>query len=58
VRAGDEEGILNAMRAAVLMGDDELNRWRVEAQESVSAHTLRDGAERFVSFARQAVDCW
>jgi glycosyltransferase involved in cell wall biosynthesis len=58
VRAGDEEGILNAMRAAVLMGDDELNRWRVEARESVSAHTLRDGAERFVSFARQAVDCW
>ena len=58
VPAGDEDAILNAMREAALLADDELNRLRVEARESVSAHTLRNGAARFVDYAREAIDGW
>src|SRR5215212_3488025 len=58
IPAGDEEAILTAMREAALLREDELNRLRFEARESVSSHTLRHGAERFVSFAREAIDGW
>jgi len=58
IPAGDEEAILNAMREAALLPDDQLNRLRVEARDSVSSHTLRYGAERFISFAREAIDGW
>ncbi len=58
VPAGDEEAILNTMRAAVLMADDELQRWRGKARESVSEHTLHNGARRFMSHARETIDCW
>ncbi len=58
VPAGDEDAILNAMREAVSMTDEELKRLSVEARESVSAHTLQNGARRFVSHAREAIDCW
>ncbi|HEX5890042.1 MAG TPA: glycosyltransferase family 4 protein [Pyrinomonadaceae bacterium] len=55
VPAGDEEAILNAMRDATQSDMANLGR---QARESVSAHTLRHGAERFVSFACEAVDGW
>ena len=58
VPAGDEDAILDAMREAVLIDDDELNRLRGEARESVSSHTLRNGAARFVHYAHEAVDGW
>ena len=58
VAAGDEESILNAMREAVLMTDDELKRLRCEARESVRTHTLANGAGRFVHYAREAIDGW
>jgi glycosyltransferase involved in cell wall biosynthesis len=58
IPAGDEEAILNAMREAALMSESELKQLGREARESVSTHTLRHGAERFVGFARQAIDGW
>ena len=49
IRAGDEDAIFEAMREAALVSDlRELGR---RARESVSAHTLRDGATRFVQYA-------
>ena len=58
IPAGDEEAILKAMREAVLLPDEKLNQSRHQARESVSAHTLRHGAERFVSFAQEGIDDW
>jgi glycosyltransferase involved in cell wall biosynthesis len=58
VAADDEDAVFNAMREAVFLADDELKRLRVGARESISAHTLQNGARRFVSHARDAIDCW
>ena len=50
VRAGDEESLFSAMREAALQSLDEMGR---RARESVSAHTLQNGASLFSHFARQ-----
>ena len=52
VRAGDEDALLGAMREAALIGLEEM---RERARESVSAHSLRDGAGRFARYARESV---
>lgn len=52
VRAGDEEALLRAMREAALVG---LEGMRERARESVSAHSLQHGADRFARFARESV---
>ena len=54
IAAGDEEAVLAAMRAAVLLSDAELAQVGREAQGSVSEHTLAKGAARFASYAREA----
>lgn len=56
IAAGDEEAILTAMREAVLLSDSELAQAGREAQGSVSAHTLANGAARFASYAREAAN--
>jgi glycosyltransferase involved in cell wall biosynthesis len=58
IRAGDEEALLAAMREAALMSVDEIREMGCRARESVSAHTLRNGAKRFVDYARQVVSRW
>ncbi len=58
IPAGDEDAVLKAMREAALLAEDELNRLCREARESVSAHTLQHGADRFVSFAHEAINDW
>lgn len=56
IRAGDEDAILDAMREAVFCADSELAQMGQRAQESVSDHTLAHGVERFVRYAREAVN--
>ena len=58
ISAGDEEALLAAMREAALMPDDELREMGCRARQSVSAHTLRNGATRFVEYAQQVVSQW
>jgi len=58
ISAGDEEALLGAMRDAALMPVDELREMGRRARESVSAYTLRNGATRFVDYARQVVSQW
>jgi len=58
ISAGDEEALLAAMRDAALMPADELREMGCRARESVSAHTLRNGATRFCDYARQVVSRW
>jgi glycosyltransferase involved in cell wall biosynthesis len=56
IPAGDEGAIFNAMREAALLPSlDDLGR---QARESVSAHTLQNGATRFVRLAQEAVAGW
>jgi glycosyltransferase involved in cell wall biosynthesis len=50
IPAGDEEALLNAMREAAV---GELPNG---ARESVSEHTLENGAERFVRYAQATVN--
>ena len=52
IPASDEEALLRAMREAAV---GELPRG---ARESVSAHTLENGAEQFSRFAREVVGGW
>jgi len=49
IRAGDEEALLKAMREAAV---NELPR---AARESVSEHTLENGARRFARYAQETV---
>ena len=56
IPAGDEDAILGAMREAVVLGDSELAQMGKRAQQSVSEHTLAHGVERFVEYAREAVN--
>ena len=58
ISAGDEEALLAAMRDAALMPVDGIREMGCRARESVSAHTLRNGAMRFVDYGRQVVSQW
>lgn len=58
VSAGDEEALFVAMREAALMPFDELCEMGCRARQSVSAHTLRNGATRFADYAQQVIAQW
>jgi len=58
INAGDQEALLGAMREAALMPANELREMSCRARESVSAHTLRNGAARFVEYGRQVISQW
>ena len=58
IPAGDEEAILDAMREAASLPSDELKRLGRQARESVSGHTLQNGAERFLHYAYATIDGW
>jgi len=58
IAAGDKSELVNAMREAVRLSADELEELGRQARESVSAHTLENGAARFVRCAREAVGGW
>jgi glycosyltransferase involved in cell wall biosynthesis len=55
VRAGDQEALLTAMREAAMMP---LGEMRCRARESVSDHTLRNGAGRFFEYGQQVISQW
>ena len=55
VRAGDEESLLEAMRQAATMPLAEMGQ---RARESVSAHTLSNGAGRFLEYAQRVIAHW
>ena len=55
VRAGDEEALLIAMREAAIVGLEEMGE---RARESVSAHTLVNGATRFYLCGQEAIESW
>jgi glycosyltransferase involved in cell wall biosynthesis len=52
IRAGDEEALFDAMCQATVVPLGEMS---VRARESVSEHTLRNGAIRFVEYGRQVI---
>ena len=58
VSAGDQEALFAVMREAALMPVDELREMGYRARQSVSAHTLRNGATRFVDYAQQVIAQW
>jgi glycosyltransferase involved in cell wall biosynthesis len=51
ISAADEEALFKAMREAALFSQNDLAELRREARESVSTHTLKNGAARFVQCA-------
>ena len=55
VPAGDEMSILFAMREAASLTNEELAERSQRARESVKEHTLQNGSQRFVRFARQTI---
>ena len=58
IPAADEEALFEAMREAALWRQKDFCEMSREARESVSAHTLENGAARFVNFAHEAIDSW
>lgn len=58
IPAADEESLFDAMREAALMSQQEFSEMGSEARASVSAHTLENGAARFVNFAQEAIAGW
>ena len=56
--AGNEDGILNAMHEAASIHYPELSKLSIQARQSVSTHTLADGATRFASYAHEVVASW
>ena len=58
IPAGDQRALVAAMREAARLSSSELEQMGRHARESVSAHTLENGAARFVHCAREAVTSW
>ncbi len=58
IPAGDSGALIDAMREAALLSVSELEQLGRHARESVSAHTLQNGAARFVHCAREAMTGW
>ncbi len=58
IPAGDEDGIVDAIRQAALLSSHELAAMGQHARESVSGHTLANGASQFVRCAQHAVAEW
>ena len=58
IRAGDQEALLEAMREAASLTDMQLRGLGDQARDSVSNHTLQNGAVRFVDYARDAIANW
>ena len=58
IPASDEDAVFRAMREAALLLPSELDQLGRRARESVSGHTLEDGATRFVRYAQEAVAGW
>lgn len=58
IPAGDQGALINAMREAARLSASELEQMGRHARESVSAHTLENGAARFVRCAREALAAW
>jgi glycosyltransferase involved in cell wall biosynthesis len=58
IPAANEEALLAAMREAALMSQQDLAVLGRSARESVRAHTLENGAARFVNFAQEAIARW
>jgi glycosyltransferase involved in cell wall biosynthesis len=56
IPASSEDAIFGAMREAATLTDGELTQWGRQARESVSEHTLAHGVDRFVTYAREAVN--
>ena len=56
ISAGDREALLAAMREAATMPASELDEMGCQARESVSAHTLRNGAGRFFEYAQRVIN--
>ena len=55
VGAGDEEALLAAMREAASMPLGDMRR---RARESVSEHTLQNGAGRFLEYGQRVISQW
>jgi hypothetical protein len=55
VPASDEMAILEAMREAARLEDDELAGFSHRARDTVDEHTLKHGSEKFVRFARETI---
>jgi len=58
IPAGDSAALINAMREAAVLSAVEIEQLGRHARESVSAHTLENGAARFAHCAREAVSGW
>src|ERR1051325_12107479 len=58
IPAGDGRALVDAMREAAGLSATELKQLGRHARESVSAHTLENGAVRFAHCAREAVAGW
>jgi glycosyltransferase involved in cell wall biosynthesis len=58
IPAADEGALFAAMREAALMPHPQFSETGFEARLSVSAHTLENGAARFVNFAQEAIARW
>jgi len=58
IPAGDQKALIDAMCEAAGLSASELEQMGRHARESVSAHTLENGAARFAHCAREAVSGW
>jgi glycosyltransferase involved in cell wall biosynthesis len=58
IPAGDQTALVDAMREAAQISSSELEQLGRHARESVSAHTLENGAARFAHCAREALTGW
>jgi glycosyltransferase involved in cell wall biosynthesis len=58
IKAGNQESLLDAMRGASSLTNEQLSSLSTQARESVRSHTLEDGARRFLQYADEAVANW
>ena len=58
IPAGDQNSLLDALRAAASLTSEQLCSMSIQARESVQGHALEDGARRFLQYANEAVANW
>lgn len=58
IPADDGDALFNAMREAVTMSPSIFAQFSQSAQQSITGHSLEEGASRFKQYSAQVVSRW
>lgn len=57
-QVGDDEAVFRAMREAATLSNEQLSKFSIAARATIENHSLQRGANRFATYACEAVENW